>query len=196
MGACVFVCAGMRAKNFFFWEGVFWRMHVYACSHDMHVLYGCAHTRGTTILHTLLQTRAHTEQVLRGKLTFPFLISFLFLWFSSGFVFCSICLSMRFCLFNHFFSMFLLSFCSYTLKFERVTTWWMSWKPRCSLFLPLLRKLLSNVRACEVMLVAHSTRQSIYWSKMYLFYEQLLGVCCSGFFSNKVWELFDARPFP
>ena len=30
------------------------------------------------------------------------------------------------------------------------------------LFLPILRKILSNVRACEVMLVAHSTRQSIY----------------------------------
>ena len=37
-------------------------------------------------------------------------------------------------------------------------------RKRCSLFLPMaiLRKLLSNVRACEVMLVAHSTRQSIY----------------------------------
>ena len=51
---------------------------------------------------------------------------------------------MRFCLFIHFFQCCFFRFCSYTLKFERATTWWISWK-RCSLFLPILRKLLSNV---------------------------------------------------
>ena len=112
----------------------------------------------------MLHTRAHAEQVLRGRFTFPFLISFFFFfWYSSGFVFCWICLSMRFYLFIHFFQCCFFRFCSYTLKFERASTWWISWK-RCSLFLPILRKLLSNVRAFEVMLVAHSTRQSIYWS--------------------------------
>ena len=60
---------------------------------------------------------------------------------------------MRFCLFIHFYQCCFFRFCSYTLKFERATTWWISWK-RCSLFLPILRKLLSNVCACEAMLVA------------------------------------------
>ena len=36
---CVCVCRH-AGQEFFLGEGVFWRMHVYACSHDMHILYG------------------------------------------------------------------------------------------------------------------------------------------------------------
>ena len=196
----VCLCAQACVSRIFFRGRCFWRMHVYTCSHDMHILYMdvCTLVEQLCCIQ-LLHIRAHAEQVLRGRLTFPFLISFFFFffffWYSSGFVFCWICFfSMRFCLFIHFYQCCFFRFCSYTLKFERATTWWISWK-RCSLFLPILRKLLSNVHACEVMLVAHSTRLSID-NKMYLFYELLLGVHCSGFLSDKVWELFDARPFP
>ena len=162
---CMCVCVHRHAcQEFFFWGRCFWRMHVYACSHDMHILYECVHTRGTTMLHTIApHSCARWASFERQTYFSIFNFVFFFFIYSSGFVFCWICLSMRFCLFIHFFQCCFFRFCRDTLKFERATTWWISWK-RCSLFLPILRKLLSNVRACEVMLVAHSTRQSIYWS--------------------------------
>ena len=130
-----------------------------------------------------------------ADLLFHFYFRFFFYLYSSGFVFCWICLSMRFCLFIHFFQCCFFPFCSYTLKFERATTWWISWK-RCSLFLPILRNfwaMFVHVKWCWW----HTARGNLSIDhKMYLFYEQLLGVHCSGFFSDKVWELFDARPFP
>ena len=158
----VCLCAHSCVPRIFFRGRCFWRMHVYECSHDMHILYGCVHTHGTTMLHTIApHTCARWASFERQ--TYFSIFNFFFFLYSSGFVFCWICLSMRFCLFIHFFQCCFFRFCSYTLKFERATTWWISWK-RCILFLPILRKLLSNVRACEVMLVAHSTRQPIYWS--------------------------------
>ena len=69
----------------------------------------------------LLHTRAPAEQVLRGRLTFPFLIFFflIFIWFR-----------LLLDLFIHevllvysLFQCFFFRFCSYTLKFERATTW-------------------------------------------------------------------------
>ena len=39
-------------------------MHVYACSHDMHILYGCVHTRGTT---TALDKKKRTIIEIRGE---------------------------------------------------------------------------------------------------------------------------------
>ena len=85
MGVCVFVCAFMRAKNFFLGEGAFGgcmcmnaRM---TCTYCMDV---CTLMEQLCCIQ-LLHTRAHAEQVLRGRLTFPFLISFffffLFIWF-------------------------------------------------------------------------------------------------------------------
>ena len=160
----VCLCAEACLPRIFFRGRCFWRMHVYACSHDMHILYsGCVHTRGTTMLHTIAPHTCARWASFERQTYFSIFNIVFFFFNSSGFVFCWICLSLRFCLFIHFFQCCFFRFCSYTLKFERATTWWISWK-RCSLFLPILRKLLSNVRACEVMLVAHSTRQSIYWS--------------------------------
>ena len=158
------VCVRRHAyQEFFLGEGAFGGcmcMHArMTCTYCMNV---CTLVEQLCCIQ-LLHTRAHAEQVLRGRLTFPFLISFFFFLIFIWFRLLLVCLSMRFCLFIHFFQCCFFRFCSYTLKFERATTWWISWK-RCSLFLPILRKLLSNVRACEVMLVAHSTRQSIYWS--------------------------------
>ena len=161
-------------------------MHVYACSHDMHILYGCVHTRGTTMLHTIAAHMCARWASFEWQTYFSISVNFVFFfffffWFSSGFVFCWICLSMRFCLFIHFFQCCFFRFCSYTLKFERATTWWISWK-RGSLFLPILRKLLSmfvHVKWCWW----HTARDNLSIDhKMYIFYEQLLGVHCSGFF--------------
>ena len=177
------VCVRRHACQEFFWgEGAFGGcmcMHArMTCTYCMDV---CALVEQLCCIQ-LLHTRAHAQQVLRGRLTFPFLISFFFFLIFIWFRVCWICLSMRFCLFIHFFQCCFFRFCSHTLKFERATTWWISWK-RCSLFPPILRKLLSNVHASDVGGTQHET---IY-----------LGVHCSGFFfSDKVWELFDARPFP
>ena len=97
---------------------------MYACSHDMHMVYGCVHSPGTTMLHTIAPHLAHAEQVLRGRLTFTFLISVFFLIF--------IWFRLLLDLFIHevllvysLFSMLLLSFLQLhtNIKFERATTW-------------------------------------------------------------------------
>ena len=77
----MFVCAGMRAKNFFLGEGVFGGcmcMHArMTCTYCMDV---CTLVEQLCCIQ-LLHTRVHAEQVLRGRLTFPFLFSFFFLIF-------------------------------------------------------------------------------------------------------------------
>ena len=81
----MFVCAGMRAKNFL-GEGAFGGcmcMHArMTCTYCMNV---CTLVEQLCCIK-LLHTRAHAEQVLRGRLTFPFLIWFfffflIFIWF-------------------------------------------------------------------------------------------------------------------
>ena len=192
----MFVCAGMRATNFFLGGRCFWRMHVYAFSHDMHILYECVHTRGTTMLHTIAPHLCASWASFERQTYFS-IFNFVFFFFDIHLVssFVGFVYPWGFACSFTFFQCCFFRFCSYTLKFERATTWWISWK-RCSLFLPILRKLLSmfvNVKWCWW----HTARDNLSIDhKMYLFYEQLLGVHCSVFFSDKVWELFDARPFP
>ena len=78
----VCLCAQACVPRIFFRGRCFWRMHVYACSHDMHILYMdvCTLVEQLCCIQ-LLHTRAHAEQVLRGRLTFPFLISSFFFFF-------------------------------------------------------------------------------------------------------------------
>ena len=161
----------------------------------MHILYGCAHTRGRTIMHTIAP---HTEQVLRGWLTFPFLVSFFFLCVSFiWFRLCWICLSMRFCLFIHFFSMLLLSFLQLHTKIQA-------------------SHYLVNIMEAEAQFVSSNIEKafeqcSCMWSdvvgtqhetiflliiKCIYFMNSYLECAVLGVFSDKVWELFDARPFP
>ena len=193
----VCLCAQACVPRIFFRGRFFWRMHVYACSHDMHILYECVHTRGTSMLHTIAPhtcTRwaSFERQTYFSIFYLVFFFLLIFIWFR---LLLDLFIHEVLLVYSLFQSCFF-RFCSYTLKFERATTWWISWK-RCSLFLPILRKLLSNVRACEVMLVAHSARQSIYWSlNVFIFWTVTWSALFGFFFSDKVWELFDARPAP
>ena len=111
---CVCVCRHACQVSLFYRKVFFWGMHVYACSHNMHILYGCAHTRGTTILHTIApHTCARWASQLRGRLTFPFLISFSFFFFWISFIWFRLFLDLfvhEVLLVIHCFSMLLLSF--------------------------------------------------------------------------------------
>ena len=84
-----------------------------------HIVWMCAHSWKNYNAYNCSTIAPHTEQVLRGWLTFPFLISFFFVCVSFiWFRLCWICLSMRFCLFIHFFSMLLLSFLQLHTKIQ------------------------------------------------------------------------------
>ena len=109
------VCVRRHAcQEFFLGEGAFGRcmcMHArMTCTYCMDVCTLVEHLCCTQLLHT----RAHAEQVLRCRLTFPFLISFLFFFF---FFLIFIWFRLLLDLFIHelllvysLFSMFLLSF--------------------------------------------------------------------------------------
>ena len=73
----VCLCAQACVPRIFFRGRCFWRMHVYACSHDMHIICACHASMHTHCMDVctlveqlcciqLLHTRAHAEQVLRG----------------------------------------------------------------------------------------------------------------------------------
>ena len=159
---CVCVCRH-ACQEFFLGEGAFG-----GCM-CMHARMTCTYRMNVSTLVEqlcciqLLHTRAHAEQVLRGRLTFPFLISFffflIFIWFR-----------LLLDLFIHevllvysLFSMLLLSFLQLHTKI-RASHYLVNIMEEVQFVSSNIEKALSNVRACEVMLVAHSTRQSIYWS--------------------------------
>ena len=80
----VCLCAQACVPGIFFRGRCFWRMHVYACSHDMHILYGCVHTRGTTMLHTIApHTCARWASFERQTYfsNFNFVFFMIFIWF-------------------------------------------------------------------------------------------------------------------
>ena len=80
----VYLCAQACVPRIFFKGRCFWRMHVYACSHDMHILYGCVHTRGTTMLHTIaphMCARWASFERQTYFYIFNFVFFLIFIWF-------------------------------------------------------------------------------------------------------------------
>ena len=145
------VCVHMHHVNFFFLiiykgESLSW-VHVCLCAQACvpRIFLGedafggcmCMHARMTctycinvcTLVEQLcciqlLHTRAHAEQVLKGRLTFPFLISFFF--FFLIFIWFRLLLDLfihEVLLVYSLFQCCFFRFCSDTLKFERATTW-------------------------------------------------------------------------
>ena len=84
-----------------------------------HIVWMCAHSWNNYVAYNCSTHVRTLSKFWEADLLFHlFFFFFFFFWCSSGFVFCWICLSMRFCLFIHFFSMLLLSFLQLHTKIQ------------------------------------------------------------------------------
>ena len=179
------------------WEGrCFWRMHVYACSHDMHILYGCVHTRGTTMLHTIAPHTCTRWVSFERQTYFSIFNSFFFF-----FIFIRFCL--LFDLFIHevllvysLFSMLLLSFLQLHTKI-RASHYVVNIMEEVQFVSSNIEKAFEQC-SCMWSDVGGTQHETIYLLiiKCIYFTNSYLECAVLVFFSDKVWELFDARPFP
>ena len=196
MGACVFVCAGMRVKNFF-GEGAFGGcmcMHArMTCTYCMDVCTLVEQLCCIQLLHW--HTCARWASFERQTYFSNFNFFFFFFWYSSGFVFCWICLSMRFSLFSHFFSMLLLSFLQLHTKI-RASHYLMNIMEEVQFVSSNIEKAFEQC-SCMWSDVGGTQHETIYLLiiKCIYFMNSYLECTVLVFFSDKVWELFDARPF-
>ena len=110
----------------------------------------CAHSWNNYVAYNLLHTRAHAEQVLRGRLTFHFLFSFSAFFFSFIFIWFRLLLDLfihEVLLVYSLLSMLLLSFLQLHTKI-RASHYLVNIMEEVQFVSSnLLRKLLSNVRA-------------------------------------------------
>ena len=173
-------------------------MHVYACSHDMHILYGCVHTRGTTMLHTIAphtcaRWASFERQTYFSIFNFVFFFFLIFIWF---------CILLD--LFIHkvllvysLYSMLLLSFLQLHTKI-RASHYLVNIMEEVQFVSSNIEKAFEQC-SCMWSDVGGTLHETIYLLIIKCIYFMNSYLECAVlvfFFSDKVWELCDARPFP
>ena len=144
----------------------------------------------------LLHTRAHAEQVLRGRLTFQFLFSFFFFFISIWFRLLLDLFIHEVLLVYSLFSMLLLSFLQLHTKI-RASHYLVNIMEEVQFVSSNIEKAFEQC-SCMWSDVGGTQHETIYLLiiKCIYFMNSYLECTVLVFFSDKVWELFDARPFP